>query len=250
MLFPGTWQLATRLVMRANKKRDEEGARKIARTYARIRPRDPHAWLLWSSVEETYWADEKDREKVLRKGLDKNHRSTELAVSLAQCLARQERSDEAERILQRCRKDEPGSVWPYIGLMELNWWDRNFGLAKVYARQAELRLRYDPEDLSEVWALCDQLIKLSEMDWAARILRKMIEQKPVSADPYILLSILLEDVDESESGKLMSQARRRWTGKKKTLGEQTQDLRAWLEACSEPLATFRTKSKAKMPPNT
>lgn len=242
MLFPGTWQLAARAVMRANKNRKEARARRVARLYARLRPKDPHAWLLWSSVEETYWAEEASREKVLRRGLAANPRSIELAVALAQCLVRQRREDEAEPILQRCRAEDAASMWPYIGLMEMSWWSGRFTVAKIYARQAEMRLRFDPEDLSDVWALTDQLIKLSELEWAASILRRMVDQKPISADPYILLSLLLEDVDESESAKLMSQARRRWTGKRKTLGQQTEDLREWLQECSEPLATFKSRS--------
>ncbi|MEA2461649.1 MAG: hypothetical protein QOH90_1826 [Actinomycetota bacterium] len=239
MLFPGTWRSVAKRVARANRNRDEEKARKVASRYVRWRPKDPHGWLLWSSVEENYWTDEADREKILRQGLKLNPDSVRIATALAQSLIRQRKAPEAQRLLDRARRYDPASMWPYIALIELSWWEQEFDLARVHARQAEIRLELDPDDLSNAWALCDQLIKLSEMDWATRLLRVMVDQKPNSPDPYILLSLLLVDSDEQSSEKLMTQARRRWKGDKKTFAQQVDDLKEWLEACREPLATFR-----------
>ena len=249
MLFPGTWRFAAKRVMKANRRRDEERARKVASRYARLRPHDPHGWLLWSSVEENYWTDEAEREKILRKGLVANPDSIRLASALAQCLIRQRKVSEARRLIDRARLKDPASMWPYIALIELSWWDRAFDVARVHARQAELRLQLDPDDLSNAWALCDQLIKLSEMEWATRILRSMIEQKPMSPDPYILLSLLIGDVEgddeEREARRLIAQAKRRWSGSKKTFASQVDDLRDWLEACREPLATFKGQARRR-----
>ena len=243
MFFPGAWRFAARRVAKANRRRDEEKARRVASRYARIRPHDPHSWLLWSSVEENYWTPESEREKILRRGLKANTDSIQIASALAQCLIRQERIPEAQRILDKARRIDPASMWPYIALIEMAWWQREFDIARVHARQAEIRLRLDPDDLTNAWALCDQLIKLSEMDWATRLLKVMVDQKPASPDPYILLSLLMTDVDERQSEKLMTQAKRRWTGNKQTFGQQVDDLGEWLEACREPLATFRGKQR-------
>jgi tetratricopeptide (TPR) repeat protein len=245
VLFPGTWRFAARRVSRANRKRDEDKARKVASRYARLRPHDPHGWLLWSSVEENYWTDEGKREQILRRGLRENPESIQLASALAQCLVRQKKVPEAQRLLDRARRLDPTSMWPYIALVELSWWEQELDLARVHARQAEIRLELDPDDLTNAWALCDQLIKLSEMDWATRLLRVMVDQKPMSADPYILLSLLLVDVDEQESEKLIAHAKRRWKGNKKAFSSQIEDLREWLEACREPLATFRGASRPR-----
>jgi tetratricopeptide (TPR) repeat protein len=247
MLFAGTWRFTAKRVARANRKRDEDKARKVASRYVRWRPRDEHGWLLWSSVEENYWTDEADREKILRQGLKLNPESVRIASALAQCLIRQRKVAEAQRLLDRARRYDAASMWPYIALIELSWWEQEFDLARVHARQAEIRLDLDPDDLSNAWALVDQLIKLSEMDWATRLLRVMVDQKPMSPDPYILLSLLLVDSDEQASEKLLTQARRRWKGDKQTFSGQVDDLKEWLEACREPLATFRGASRRASP---
>jgi predicted Zn-dependent protease len=239
VLFPGAWRFAARRVAKANRKRDEDKARRVASRYTRLRPRDPHGWLLWSSVEENYWAEETEREKILRQGLKTNPDSIQLASALAQCLIRQKRIPEAQRLIDKARRIDPASMWPYIALIEMSWWEQEFDIARVHARQAEVRLRLNPDDLTNAWALTDQLIKLSEMDWATRLLKVMVDQKPASPDPFILLSLLLADVDEHQSEKLLTQAKRRWTGSKQTFAQQVEDLGEWLEACREPLATFR-----------
>lgn len=196
-------------------------------------------------MEENYWTDEAEREKILWRGLRENPGSVQIASALAQCLVRQRKVPEAQRLLDRARRLDPASMWPYIALIEMSWWDQEMDLARVHARQAELRLELDLDDLTNAWALTDQLIKLSEMDWAMRLLKVMVAQKPMSPDPYILLSLLLADVEEKESEKLMAQAKRRWKGNKKGFGGQVEDLREWLEACREPLATFRGTSRRR-----
>ena len=52
MWLPDLWRIPNSLAKRALRRGSPDKANAIVARYARLRPRDPHAWLLWANVLE------------------------------------------------------------------------------------------------------------------------------------------------------------------------------------------------------
>jgi Flp pilus assembly protein TadD len=119
MWFPGFHRVIAWRVERLNRKGDLGGAQRTAERYARWRPRDPHAWLMWA------WTigkggEHEEAERLLRVGLDHCPSAPELMALLAHYLGTQGKYEECDAILHELQWQHPDSPLAYERLTYLN----------------------------------------------------------------------------------------------------------------------------------
>jgi tetratricopeptide (TPR) repeat protein len=190
---------------------DTAAQERIAASYARKRPDEPRAWLIWGNVRFRR-DDYPGAEEVLRRGLTLHPSADpDLGWLLARAVGAQGRSVEAKEILEAHVATFPGSRLPYLGLLELavdsGDWDGANRLAD------ETQARTSSDDFAGRYELAFELVKIpGRREQAISVLREVVEASPQQPDPQLILGTVLEKAGDPEAGKFIDLARRNWKG--------------------------------------
>jgi tetratricopeptide (TPR) repeat protein len=205
--FASSTETVERRISRAWRLGDTEAQERIAASYARKRPDEPRAWVMWGNVRFRR-NDYAGAEDVLKRGL-RLHPSADpdLGWLLARAVLVQGRSAEAKEILDTQVMTFPGSRLPYLGLLELavksGEWDEADRLA------GETRSRTSPDDFEGMYELAFELMQIpGRRDEAISVLRKVVDGIPRASDPLLLLGTVLEKAGDPEAEKFIDLARK------------------------------------------
>jgi len=211
MLVPGFWRLVQWRISRLWARGDREASISVAARYARRRPTDPWAWILWGS-RLMHAQRPGEAEAVLREGVLLHPESVEVASLLADSLLDQSKIGDARSILEGARESHPSSPLPYLGLMSVARRTGDPRGALALADQAAGRIAQD--DFNGHYALAKRLVDFPERRSQLEYhLRKAATGLGGHAMPHMLLAALLEDTgDRVEASRQLSLGRRHWNG--------------------------------------
>lgn len=118
----------------------------VAANYVRLRPGDPHSWIIWGDMLIRH-GNYAEAERVLRQAMTR-HPEAEPAIGwlLARSLTNQDRLEEARQLVTEQARVFPKSRLPTIGLAEVAIRERRWDEAK--ARIEDALERTDPTDVA------------------------------------------------------------------------------------------------------
>jgi tetratricopeptide (TPR) repeat protein len=210
LLFPDFWKLVNRRISRLWAKGKREASIRVAKRYARRRPSDPWAWILWGGWL-THAARYDEAEAVFREGLEIHPESVELAYEFADSLLRKSKVQDARPFLERALENHPGSPLPYLGLMSVAKRDGDSRRALVLADQAARRIA--PDDYKKHFALAQRLVDFPERRSQFEYhLRTAANGMRGYAMPHMLLAALVENKDRAEAARHLAAGRRNYAG--------------------------------------
>jgi tetratricopeptide (TPR) repeat protein len=188
---------------------DTAAQERIAASYARKRPDEPRAWLIWGNVRFRR-DDYAGAEEVLRRGLTLHPSADpDLGWLLARAVGAQERSVEAKEILEGQVTTFPVSRLPYLGLLELAVNSSEWGRANRLADETQART--SSGDFAGMYELAFELVKIpGRREQAISVFREVVLGNPREPDPLLILGTVLEKAGEPEAGKFIDLARREW----------------------------------------
>ena len=209
-LAPST-ETVERRIRRAWRLGDTDAQERIAASYARKRPDEPRAWVIWGNVRFRR-DDYVGAEEVLKRGLDLHPSADpDLGWLLARTVLAQGRSVEAKEILDTQVTTFPDSRLPYLGLLELavesGDWDEADRLA------VEARTRTPPGDFVGKYELAFDLVRIpGRLEEAISDLREVVDAIPRDPDPLLFLGTVLEKTGDPEAEKFIDLAQEMWKG--------------------------------------
>jgi tetratricopeptide (TPR) repeat protein len=213
-LLPRLWYIPARIVIKALNRNNESLAAKVAVLYTRLRPRDPHSWILYQGVH--YRAGRLvEAEEVLRKGLTYNPDSVELQAELAAILKEQDKIAEAEELLEMLRKQHPDSPMPLVELASIAVRKKEWGEAKRLAESVLTKLdTSEHEGYQMLKRMAGLFLDIpGEEEAARRLFLRAIELTPRDPGPHLYMGLLLERENSMDlSNKHLVLARRYWDG--------------------------------------
>jgi tetratricopeptide (TPR) repeat protein len=210
VLFPGFRKLVKWRTSRLWARGEREAAIRLAERYARRRPSDPWAWIVWGSwlMQATRY---EEAEAIFREGLAIHPESVELTFQLTESMLRQYKIGDARPLLERARESHPDSPLPYLGLMSVASRDGDRRRALVLADEAERRIALG--DYNEHFALARRLVDFPERRSQFEYhLRTAANGLRGYAMPHMLLAALVENTDRAEAARHLAAGRRRWLG--------------------------------------
>jgi tetratricopeptide (TPR) repeat protein len=225
VLFPGFWRVVQWRIDRLWASGDREAAISVAARYARRRPSDPWAWILWGS-RLIHAARPVEAETVFREAVVHHPESIELASLLADSLLTQSKVEDARTVLERAKGSHPDSPLSYLGLMSVAKRVGDPRGALALADQAASRI--GPDDFNGHYALAKRLVDFPERrNQFEYHLRTAVAGLRHKAMPHMLLAALLEDSDGVEASRQLAVGRRLWRGSNfdHTMGELRELLR-------------------------
>ena len=210
MLFPGFRKLIQWRMSRFGARGDREAAIRLGERYARRRPSDPWAWILWGSwLRHATRYDE--AEAVFREGVAIHPGSVELTHEFAELLLHQSKVQDARPLLERARESHPDSPLPYLGLMSVAKRDGDPRGALVLADEAARRIALG--DYNEHFALARRLIDFPERRSQFEYhLRTAAIGLRGYAMPHMLMAALIENTDKKQATRHLAIGRRNWRG--------------------------------------
>lgn len=210
MLFPGFWRLVQWRISRLWAKGEREASISVAERYARRRPADPWAWILWGSRLK-HAGRYGEAEAVFREAVELHPESVELAYLLAVSLLTQSKVQDARPLLESARQSHPHSPLPYLGLMSVAKRAGDQDGALSFADQAASRIALD--DFQGHFALAERLVDFPERRAQLEYhLRRAATGLRHHAMPHMLLAALLEKTDGAEATRQLALGRRLWRG--------------------------------------
>jgi tetratricopeptide (TPR) repeat protein len=189
-LFPPSIETVERRIAKAWRHGDTNAEEQVAASYARKRPDDSRAWVIWGNVRFRR-DDYAGAEEVLKRGLALHPSATpDLGWLLARAVGAQGRSADAKEILEAQVTTFPDSRVPYLGLLELadsGHWDEANHLAD------ETQARTSSGDFAGKYKFAFELVKIpGRRDDAISLLREVVEAIPWQPDPLLILGTVLE----------------------------------------------------------
>jgi predicted Zn-dependent protease len=176
----------------------------LALWYVRLRPQDPHAWLLLGRLL-IYQGLFDTAAQMLSRGLTRHADKPEMWFWLSNALVSTSRLEEASRILEEARAEHPGSAWPYLGLADLSRAARRYKEAATYAKEAARSRGEDWEVAAIAGEILMQLPKEEKV--AEELLREAADRDTRDRHAHLLLGVLLEERSPSESAEFLRAAR-------------------------------------------
>jgi tetratricopeptide (TPR) repeat protein len=207
--FSPSVETVRRRIRKAWSRGDAEGQERIAAAYARRRPDEPLAWVLWGNVRFKQ-RDFPGAERVLREGLALHPSADpDLGWLLARVVSAQRRPEEAKDILEEQARLFPRSRLPHLGLLELAIEASDWEEATRLAEETDART---PENsYAGKHELAYQLMQIpGRSDDAIALLRQIVEIVTEPGPPTLLLGLLLERKGDPESQRFIDLARRAW----------------------------------------
>jgi uncharacterized protein HemY len=212
MWFPGLDDYIARQITRAWRHRGERAAERIARRYARLRPKHPGAQALLGNL--LVRTDRHQEADALLTRFREAHRPTDPEVGwvLAQALIGQRKLDVARQMLEEERKTFPNSRLPYLALAEIA--ARDNGMEEALRLAAEAEARTEPTDYGGQWELAVLLSAFPQTLSNAEILaRRAADRLPHDGVVQLHMAELLELRGDPESEVYIERARRSWNGR-------------------------------------
>lgn len=186
---------------------------RIAARYARLRPRDPHAWILWGNILVRQ-AKYQEAERVLRQGLIIHPRSNpDIGWLLARSLTNQSRLREARELLEDQALLFPDSRLPWLGLAEVALREGRWRQAKAFIGDSLMRTpSFDVGGKYEAAGLLSAIP--GERAHAIALIKEAMEGGlPNHALPHLLLGALLELEGDADAGQQhLREAETLWDG--------------------------------------
>lgn len=210
--FAPSTETVERRIARAWRLGDTEAQERIAASYARKRPDEPRAWVIWGFVRFRR-DDYAGAEEVLKRGLDLHPSADpDLGWLLARAVLAQGRSVEAKEILDTQVTTFPKSRLPYLGLLEVavdsDDWEEADRLA------AETRNRTPSDYFEGMYELAFLLVQIpGRREEAISLLREVVDGIPRAPDPLLLLGTVLEKAGDPEAEKIIDLARKMSKGR-------------------------------------
>jgi Flp pilus assembly protein TadD len=211
MWFPGLDDYITRWVGRALRRRGHPSAELIARCYARLRPRHGSAKALASSVLLLSDRNEEAEAHLMR--FRETHRPTDPRVgwNLAEALIRQDRFNDARRMLQDEVAAFPNSPLPFLALAKVASLEGERDEAIRLAGEAENRA--EATDHATQYALAGLLARYPHtLAKAEALARAAADDLQYDAEVQLFVGELLASRGNPESEVYLERARRRWNG--------------------------------------
>jgi tetratricopeptide (TPR) repeat protein len=213
MWFPGFHRVVGWRLNRAIRNSDLERAERIAAAYARWRPRDPQAWLMWASVVLKAGGPPPptpsgpierlvEIERVLRRGLEFHPNSINLSAELASMVSHQERYEEAEQIWSDLRARHPESPVPYAGLARLA---ATWGRYEQCKDLAEEAIKRNPDSETTENLASSLLYVPGERHRAMELLERAVKDTHNPAT-HVLLALLVEETDPARAQAHLAKA--------------------------------------------
>jgi tetratricopeptide (TPR) repeat protein len=210
VLFPDFWKLVQWRISRLWARGEREASIRVAERYARRRPSDPWAWILWGS-RLMHAARYGEAEAVFREAVATHPGSVALAYELADSQLAQSKVQDANPVLERARESHPNSPLPYLGLMSVAKRAGDPRRALILADQAASRIA--PDDFNGHFALAERLVDFPERRTQFEFhLRRAATGLRGYAMPHMLLAALLENTDRPEATRQLAAGRRLWGG--------------------------------------
>ena len=210
MLFPDFWKLVNWRISRLWAKGEREASIRVAERYARRRPSDPWAWILWGGWL-THATRYDEAEAVFREALEIHPESVELAYEFADSLLRKSKVQDARPFLEKALESHPESPLPYLGLISVAKRDGDPRRALVLADQAARRIA--PDDYKKHFALAQRLVGVPERRSQFEYhLRTALNGMRGHAMPHMLLAAFVENTDRAEATRHLAAGRRLWRG--------------------------------------
>jgi tetratricopeptide (TPR) repeat protein len=202
--LPDLWRVPSHLAVWFNRRGAREVGKRITHAYVRIRPGDPHAWVLWAQH-----LDHSEQVSVLRKALNRHPFSPLIAYRLAFLSYgdQDDPRDDLRRLLRRAKDHHPEDPLSDLGLALLAKDEGKVDEALGHCLEALERLESFP-GTKEQYYLALALLDLNETELARQVLRHGAE----SSDPYhsLLLGVLEEEPNKRAGNKYLRRARRYW----------------------------------------
>lgn len=216
MWFPGFYRVVGWRLNRATRRNNLAKAERIAASYAKRRPRDPHAWLMWALVaykaggvppptpNEALVRTLEHVERILRQGLELHPDSIELAAKLAGSLSGQGRYQEAELEWTALQARHPEFPVAYVGRARLAATWGNYEESKELAEEA---MKRSPDPGTQEDLATSLLYVPGERRRAIELLERAVK---VTKNPatHVLLALLVEDEDPARAQEHLGKAAR------------------------------------------
>lgn len=206
----------------------------VAASYARLRRRDPNAWVLWGNmlIRHRRFAE---AERALRQGLILHPTSDpDIGWLLARSLTNQSRFEEAREVLAEQVRVFPDSRLPWLGLAEVALRERRWDEGKGFI--AESLARTSPTDVGGKYEAAILLSPIpGERARAIQLIEEAMEGGlPDHAGSHLLLGALLELEEDEDARRHLDQAEALWDGP----GDFLEDLSRTRHVLSDPHAAF------------
>lgn len=213
VLFPDLFKLVVRRARRHLEVGDVDAAIAAARRYARLRPKDPKGWSLWSEMlGKKDEVDDDLRERVLREGLRRNPKSRELMVAVGwivgwtnQKALTPAREAEANRLFLSAMRRDASNPWTYLGLMRLAATQGRWQDVEKHGEEARKRIAVT-EDITEFWSLVEGLLYVPGQARSLELVREAVAKEPAWAYPYLYIAALKND----DEAALLATAKKYW----------------------------------------
>jgi tetratricopeptide (TPR) repeat protein len=207
--FSPSVEMVERRILSAWRRGDAEGQERIAANYARRRPDEPRAWVLWGNVR-VKTGNFSGAETALREGL-RLHPSADpdLGWLLARALTAQDREQEGTSVLEEQMRVFPWSRLPYLGLLTLavrrRDWDEAVRLAD------ETAARTPDDDYAGKHELAYELLHIpSRWQDGLSLLRPIAADFQEPGPTLLLVGTVLERIGDPEATRFIDQARKAW----------------------------------------
>jgi uncharacterized protein HemY len=184
----------------------------VAANYVRLRPADPHGWIMWGNMLVRH-GNYAEAERVLRQATTRHPRAEPvIGWLLARSLTNQDRLEEARELVTEQARVFPKSRLPVIGLAEVALRERRWDEAKGCIEDALARTA--PTDVGGTYEAARLLALIpGERARAIGLIREAMEGGlPPNALPHLTLGILLEREGDSDAQKHLREAESLWDG--------------------------------------
>jgi tetratricopeptide (TPR) repeat protein len=202
----------------------------VAAGYVRLRPGDPHGWIIWGNMLVRH-GDYEEAERVLRRAMSR-HARADAAIGwlLARSLTNQSKLGEARELLEEQAGVFPSSRLPLIGLAEVALRERRWDEAKMRIEDALQRTA--PTDVGGTYEAARLLAPIpGERARAIRLIRDAIEDGlPPNALPHLTLGVLLELEGDADAQEHLREAESLWDGP----GDFAEELRRTRNVLTDP----------------